>query len=265
MATSAPVQHAAPGPLARRLASGLGPPGGDAMTRRALDGVGLEAGDRVVELAPGIGAATGLILERDPREWSGVEPDPLAAEHLERAVRGPGRDVLRAAVDTTGLEEASASVVATAALLSTLDDEGARAVLAEARRVLRPGGRIALHELAPAPEGVDPEAAEALAAVGVVPRSEAALRALAEGAGFVVIGSLTGRLEPRQPRELMREAGPRTALQATREIARDGELRRAATASRRALERAELSLRSALVVAEVPLVLGLRRPRRPPA
>ena len=60
----------------------------------------------------------------------------------------------------------------------------------------------------------------------------------------------------------MREAGPRTALQATREIARDGDLRRAATASRRALERAELSLRSALVVAEVPLVLGMRRPRR---
>src|SRR5262245_46291835 len=41
MATSAPAQHAAPWPLARRLAAGLGPPGGDAMTRRALDGVGL--------------------------------------------------------------------------------------------------------------------------------------------------------------------------------------------------------------------------------
>lgn len=264
MATSAPAQHAAPWPLARRLAAGLGQPGGDVMTRRALDGVGLEAGDRVVELAPGIGTATGLILERDPREWSGVEPDPLAADHMERAVRGTGREVVRAPVDATGLDDASASVVAVDALLSTLDDDGAGAVLAEARRVLRPGGRVALHELAPAPEGVDPEAAEALAAAGVRPRSEAALRALAEDAGFVVIGSLTGRLEPRQPRELMREAGPRTALQATREMARDGDLRRAATASRRALERAELSLRSALVVAEVPLVLGMRRARRPP-
>ncbi len=232
------------------------------MARRALEGVGLEAGDRVVELAPGAGATTALILERDPREWVGVEPDPIAAEHLARAVRGGGREVVRAPVDATGLAEASASVLLADALLSTLDDAAASAVLGEARRVLRPGGRVAVHELAPADGPADPEAEEDLAAAGIRPRSADALRALAEGAGLVVVGSLTGRLAMPAPRELMREAGPRTALKVTREIARDGALRGAATGARQALERRALSLRSALVVAEVPLILGLRRPRR---
>ncbi len=262
MATTAPRQHATPWPLARRLGAGLAQPGGPAMTRRALEGVGLEAGDRVVELAPGAGATTAIILERDPREWVGVEPDALAADHLERAVRGQGREVARAPVDATGLADGSASVVMADALLSTLDDADALAVLAEAGRLLRPGGRVAVHELAPAEGPGDPEADADLASAGIRPRPAGALRVLAEDAGFVVVGSLTGRLALPAPHELMRAAGPRTALKVTREMARDGGLRGAATSARRTLERRALSLRSALVVAEIPLILGMRRPRR---
>ncbi|HEX2502364.1 MAG TPA: class I SAM-dependent methyltransferase [Miltoncostaeaceae bacterium] len=262
MATTAPRQHATPWPLAQRLAAGLAQPGGPAMTRRALEGAGLEAGDRVVELAPGAGLTTALILERDPREWVGVEPDALAADHLERSVRGQGREIARAPVDATGLADASASVVMADALLCTLDDADAQAVLAEAGRLLRPGGRVALHELAPAEGPADPEAAADLASAGIRPRSAGALRALAEDARFVVVGSLTGRLALLAPHELMRGAGPRTALRVTREMARDGRLRGAATSARGALERRALSLRSAVVVAEIPLILGMRRPRR---
>ena len=262
MATTAQRQNVTPWPLARRVVAGLSQPGGPAMARRALEGLGLESGDRVVELAPGLGATTALVLDRDPREWTGVEPDPIGAEHLERAVAGPGRDVARAAVDATGLVPGSASVVLADALLTTVPDDEAGAILAEARRILRPGGRVALHELAPADGALDPEAADDLDAGGLRPRSVEAWRALAEGAGFVVIGSVAGRLALPAPRDLMRGAGPRTALKLTREITRDSGLRSAAHAARGALERRALSLRSAVVVAEVPLILGMRRPRR---
>jgi hypothetical protein len=89
-----------------------------------------------------------------------------------------------------------------------------------------------------------------------------AWRALVEDAGLVVVGSLPGPLDLPAPRDLMREAGPRTALRITRELARDGSLRSAATAARETLERRVVDLRSALVVAEKPLILGMRRPRR---
>ena len=61
------------------------------------------------------------------------------------------------------------------------------------------------------------------------------------------------------PREIMREAAPQ-ALRITRELARDGAVRSAALAARKVVEDHELWLRSALVVAEKPLVSGLRRP-----
>jgi SAM-dependent methyltransferase len=262
MGTTAQREHAVPWPLARRVAVGLAQPGGPAMVRRAVEGLGLEPGDRVVELAPGLGATTAILLEREPREWTGVEADPIAAEHLERTIAGPGRDVVPAPADATGLADAAASVVVADALLSTLEDAEVAAVLAEARRLLRPGGRVAIHELAPADGPADPEAVDDLRAAGLRPRPVEAWRALAADAGFVVIGSLAGRLALPAPRGLLRELGPRGALQITREIARDGALRSAVTSARQALERRALSLRAALVVAEVPLILGLRRPRR---
>jgi hypothetical protein len=83
-----------------------------------------------------------------------------------------------------------------------------------------------------------------------------------ERAGLVTVGSLVGRLDMPAPRDLMRAAGPRTALRVTREAALDAGTRAAATGVRQSLERNALALRSVVVVAEMPLVLGMRRPRR---
>jgi SAM-dependent methyltransferase len=256
-------QKAVPWPLARRVVSGLVCPGGPAMVGRALEGMGLEAADRVVELAPGLGVTTALVLEREPRAWTGVEPDPEAREHLGRAVGGAGRRVVGEPLDATGLEDESASAVIADALMCTLPAEARRAVLAEAVRVLRAGGRLGLLDLTPAgdPRGAW-EALADLEAAGIAALTLDAVRAEVEAAGLLVIGSLAGRLRLPQPRDLMREAGPRTALRVTRELALSGTTRGGATAAREALERHSLALRSGLVVAEKPLILGLRRPRR---
>jgi SAM-dependent methyltransferase len=248
-----------PWPLARRVVAGFARPGGPAMVRRALEGAGLGEGDRVVEIAPGLGLTSRAVLAAGPRTWTAVEPDPLGAEHLRRALGGPGREVVEAPVDATGLPEGEASVVVIDGLLSTLDAAGRAAVLAEAARLLRSGGRVVIHELAPAPGG---GALDRVRDAGLDPLDEEGWRAAVEGAGLVVVGSLVGRLDLPEQRALMREAGPRGALRITRAMALDSGVRTGALRARHALEAEAVGLRSAVVVGEVPLILGMRRPRR---
>ncbi len=264
-----------PWPLARRMVVGLAQPGGARMADRAFDAAGLDDGSRVVELAPGLGLSSETVLARSPRTWTAVEPDPLAAEHLRksRAARGglplPGREgptqtrhVVEAPVTATGLPDGSQTVVVVDALLATLPDAGARReVLAEATRVLRPGGRVVIHDLAWG-EGADADARDDLAAAGIHPLTAAGARADLEAAGLVVVGTLDGPLDLPAVTHVAREAGPKIGLRVTREMALNGALRSAARAGQQALPRRSVNLRALVAVGEVPLILGLLRQRR---
>lgn len=250
-------------PLARRVVSGFVQPGGRAMVARACEGGGLEEGSRVVELAPGLGLTSELLLGRGARTWTGVEPDAMAAGHLRGALRGAGREVVEAPLGATGLEEGAASLVIADALFSTLTEDDRAAVLAEGARLLRAGGRLVILDVTPA-AGVTGAGAgrTALEDAGIAMLDVAAWRAALESAGLVVVGSLTGPLDLPAPPALMREAGPRLALRITREVATDAAVRGAAIAGRDALAMHAPVLRSVVAVGEMPLILGMRRPRR---
>ena len=244
---------------------------------RAFDAAGLDDGSRVVELAPGLGLASETVLSRDPRTWTAVEPDPLAAEHLRRsrAARGglpiPGREaptqtrhVVEAPVTATGLEDGSATVVVDRlpALHAARRRRDRRAVLTEAVRLLRTGGRVAVHDLAFAPDA-DPDARGRPGRRG----HPSAGRGRAAGArsrrwAWWSWARSSGALHLPPVHDVMREAGPRLGLKITRGVALDGGLRTAALAGKQALPRRAVSLRSLVVVGEVPLILGMRRPRR---
>ena len=264
-----------PWPLARRMVVGLAQPGGARMANRAFDAAGLDDGSRVVEFAPGLGLASETVLARSPRTWTAVEPDPLAAEHLRkaRAARGglplPGREaptrtrhVVEAPVTATGLADGSETVVVVDALLSTLPDADARReVLAEAARLLRPGGRVAVHDLAWG-AGAGADARDDLAAAGIHPLTAAEARADLEAAGLVVVGTLDGPLDLPSVKDVAKEAGPKLGLRVTREMALNGAVRSGALAGQQALPRRAVNLRALVAVGEVPLILGLLRPRR---
>ncbi len=104
------------------------------------------AGARVVDLATGTGALAAAILDRQPRIGGLVAVD--AAPHmLERAARRlgvPNPRVRLVTADVRGvpLPDGAADLVSVGYLLHLLSPPVRGEVLAEARRLLRPGGRL---------------------------------------------------------------------------------------------------------------------------
>jgi len=99
-------------------------------------------GETLVDLGTGTGALLAEVLRRprQPREAIGIDS---AAPMLAQAPPLPeGWRVALASVEDLPLESASADIVTAAYLLHVLGDAKRSRALQEARRVLRPGGRI---------------------------------------------------------------------------------------------------------------------------
>ncbi|MCX8557857.1 methyltransferase domain-containing protein [Mycolicibacterium mucogenicum] len=135
--------------LLARLGKRVLRPGGMYLTRALLADVGVSNAD-VVEFAPGMGRTAAEILARGPRSYLGVELDADAAD---TAALVAGQDNVRVGdAAHTGLPDGSADVVIGESLLTLHDGDAKEAIVAEAVRLLRPGGRYAVHELAMAPD-----------------------------------------------------------------------------------------------------------------
>jgi SAM-dependent methyltransferase len=135
--------------LLARLGKRVLRPGGVGLTRTLLFDADVTGAD-VLELAPGLGRTATEILGRRPRSYVGAEQDPDAARSVRDVIGGRG-EVRVADAAKTGLPDASKDVVVGEAMLTMQSDPAKHAIVAEASRVLRPGGRYAIHELALTP------------------------------------------------------------------------------------------------------------------
>ena len=145
--------------LLARLGKRVLRPGGIELTRTLLSRAEVADAD-VLELAPGLGRTATEILARHPRSYLGVEQDPDAAWSVREILREHGAghgDVRIADAADTGLPDAATDVVIGEAMLSMQGDAAKHAIVAEASRALRPGGRYAIHELALTPDTVSDE------------------------------------------------------------------------------------------------------------
>ena len=166
-------------------------PGGAALSSAMLSHAGL-AGADVVELAPGLGRTAAEIIKDHPDSSTDIDRDPDAARCVAAVVGDLGTVCQGEAADT-GLDEASADVVVGEAMLTMQGDKGKAAIVAEAARVLRPGGRYAIHELGVTPDDIDEEYYTQLRRdlarsihVNARPMTAAAWKELMENAGLVV-------------------------------------------------------------------------------
>lgn len=136
--------------LLARLGKRVLRPGGVELTRELLAAAQITGAD-VVELAPGLGRTATEIIELRPRSYRGVERDPVAVRAVQTVVGTQG-SVHTADAAHSGLPTETADVVFGEAMLTMQSDPLKAAVIAEAARLLRPGGRYAIHELALTPD-----------------------------------------------------------------------------------------------------------------
>lgn len=117
-------------------------PGGFELTQRALRSAGFSAGERVLDLGSGVGVATRLLHDHGCTAL-GLD----CAERRVARARSYEPGLLMVAGDARRLPFADASLDGILAECSLSLIGYTVAILAECRRVLRPGGRIAVTDL----------------------------------------------------------------------------------------------------------------------
>ncbi len=218
-------------------------PGGMGLTRRMLAALDVKSSDDVVEFAPGLGVTARLTLSKRPASYTAVERDEAAAATVRGYLAGANRHCVLGSAAETGLPTASASVVYGEAMLTMQTDETKRRVVREAARLLKRGGRYAIHEMC-LRDGVGGEVRReverALAGVvhhGVRPLTASEWRRLLEGEGFRVYAVEESPMALLEPARVIHDEGFRRALRFAFNVLRDAEGRRRVFEMRRVFRR----------------------------
>src|SRR5688500_12758907 len=218
-------------------------PGGVELTRKMLSALGVGASDEVVEFAPGLGVTARLTLSLNPASYTAVERDEAAAAIVRGYLDGGARRCVVGSAAATGLPTESATVVYGEAMLTMQTEDEKRRIVREAARLLKPGGRFAIHEMC-LRGGVEGEARRAVerALTGVVhhgvkPLAVGEWRLLLEEEGFRVTVVEAAPMALLEPARVIRDEGFLRALRFAFNVLRDGEARRRVFEMRRVFRR----------------------------
>ena len=229
--------------LLARLGKRVLRPGGIDLTRRMLAAAALAPGERVVELGPGVGRTAELLLARHPSSYHGVDPNPEGRKQVAAVLeRHPGAEYVVADAAATGLPDASADLVVGEAMLTIQSDEHKREIVAEAVRLLAPGGRYAIHELAlrgdrsPAELEAARKELSRTIRVGARPLPLEAWKDLLTDAGLVVEWTGTAPMHLLEPGRLVQDEGLLGAARFWRNVRRTPGARDRVRAMRQAFQ-----------------------------
>ena len=230
-------------------------PGGMELTRRMLAALTIVTADDVVEFAPGLGMTAQLALKRCPASYTAVERDPAAAGIVSGYLKDSTHKCVRGSADQTGLPSEVATVVYGEAMLTMQTSEMKRRIVREARRLLKRGGRYAIHEMClvrdDLDEGIKKEINQALSRaiqVGVRPLSVSEWRALIEAEGFEVEVEARVPMHLLEPNRLLSDEGVKGTLRFIWNIVRDRESRERVLMMRRVFRRHQSNLAAIMMI-----------------
>lgn len=234
-------------------------PGGRELTSLMLADLQIGPEDSVVELAPGLGATTELVLPENPASYVGIEREQAAASIIEDMLSGDNQHCRVGTAQNTGLDDGSATVVFGEAFLTMQPGDQKERIVAEVFRVLAPGGRYAIHELSLEPDGIaDVVQADVWAdlsraiKVGAKPLAVPDWRSLLEEAGFVIETQHRAPMHLLEPKRVVQDEGARRTIKIVFNVLRDGEARRRVLGMRRVFRTHQKSLGAVALVAVKP-------------
>lgn len=202
-------------------------PGGIKLTRRLLAAAEPGPSDRVVEMGPGVGRTAEILLAAHPASYKGVDPNPEGRAQVAAVLEGhPRAEYVVADAAETGLPDASVDLVVAEAMLTIQSDAHKRAIIAEIARILAPGGRYAMHELALRGDR-SPDELEAIRKqisrtikVGARPLTRAAWQDLLGDGGLEVEWTGDAPMSLLEPSRVLEDEGPIGALRFWRTMRR---------------------------------------------
>lgn len=195
-------------------------PGGMELTIKMLEELQINKSDEVVELAPGRGATTQIVLELLPSSYTAVERDKTSQQSVQEILRQKNLGLcVVGTAHATGLEDECASVVFGEAMLTMQTRDVKLKIAKEAFRLLAPGGRYGIHEVClkkDSTQEIRTEIEDALKDVlhvGARPLTLKEWRELLEEAGFQVQKTYEAPMKLLEPRRVIRDEGFKGGLQ----------------------------------------------------
>lgn len=233
-------------------------PGGLELTRELIGRLNPGDHDDVVEFAPGLGITARMMLVRHPRNYIGIEREMGVAHQLESELGSEKVRFVAASAESTGLNTNSASIVMGEAMLSMQTPAQKQRILAEAFRILKHGGRYAIHELA-LPDEITDGKRKAIERemslnihVGVRPATLAEWRQLLEQVGFLVDWQTTAPMHLLEPKRLLSDEGLLGTLRILFNLLRKPSARRRVASMRRIFRKYDSQLTAVAIICTKP-------------
>jgi len=208
-------------------------PGGLELTRQMLMALRICARDHVVEFAPGLGVTARMTLEKNPASYTAIEKEEAAAAEVAKYLQGENYRCQQGVAEKTGLAPESTTVVYGEAMLTMHADRKKKEIIREAARILKPGGRYGIHEVAIIPDDADSYLQKEIRAelsrsihIGASPATISHWRKLLEDEGFEVEHIITTPFHLLEPKRIIQDEGVGGALKFAGNLLRHAEARR---------------------------------------
>ncbi len=209
-------------------------PGGLELTTQMLRGLQITQADEIVEFAPGLGVTTKITLKHNPALYTAIEKEQAAAEQVKTLLNGKNQTCRVGSAEETGLPNKCATVVYGEAMLTMQKDTRKSTIIREASRILKPGGRYAIHEIAIIPDDIGFELKKQILRdlshsihISALPLTIEEWKAMLEHEGFKVHKVLSEPFHLLEPKRLVQDEGFSGSLKFTANLIRHKEARNA--------------------------------------